>query len=151
MVLAAILLGICQFASAFTLFLLFRFLMKSKQAELERRFEQAVREWTYQPEPDKPSKLAVLVDSIGAVIGSAAARSLMASVKQDASSVAHVANGLSDQAQAQINPLAALITGGKRGKGAALLRLAEIIGPMLAKQTGSNGGGESVAPRRHRD
>jgi hypothetical protein len=151
MIIAAVLLGICQFASAFTLFLLFKYLMESKQRQLERRLEQAIKEWTYQPEADKPSKLAVLVDSVGAVIGSAAARSLMASVKQQSSSVAQVANGLSDQAQAQINPLAALVSGGKRGKGAALLRLAEIIGPMLSKQSGSNGSGESLPPRRHRD
>jgi hypothetical protein len=151
MIIAAVLLGICQFASAFTLFLLFKYLMESKQKQLERRLEQAIKEWTYQPEPDKPSKLAVLVDSVGAVIGSAAARSLMSSMKQQSSSVAQVANGLSDQAQAQINPLAALVAGGKRGKGAALLRLAEIIGPMLSKQSGSNGSGESIPPRRHRD
>jgi hypothetical protein len=150
MIIAAVLLGICQFASAFTLFLLFKYLMESKQRQLERRLGQAIKEWTYQPEPDKPSKLAVLVDSVGAVIGSAAARSLMASMKQGSSSVAQVANGLSDQVQAQINPLAALVSGGKRGKGAALLRLAEIIGPMISKQSGSNGGGESVTPRRHR-
>jgi ATP-dependent protease HslVU (ClpYQ) peptidase subunit len=153
MIIAAVLLGICQLASAFTLFLLFKYLIESKQAKLERRLEEALKEWTSQPEPDKPSKVAVLVDSIGAVIGSAAARSLMASVKQQSSSVAQVANGLSDQAQSQINPLAALMSGGKRGKGAALARLTEIIGPMLMGKSGSNGSGigESVPPRRHRE
>lgn len=150
MIFAAILLGVCQIITMLGCVLLLRRLINAKQAEIEERAERALRDWVESPEAGKPSKLAVMLDAAGAVVGSAAARSLMASLKQDASAQAHVANGISDTLQAQQNPVLGLLTGGKRGKGAAVLRLAEMLGPMLAGSGKGNGAtteGSSVHSR----
>jgi len=143
MIFAAVLLSICQIVSIFGACLVLRHVINAKQAEIEAKVERALREWVESPEPGKPSKLALVLDSAGAVVGSAAARSLMASMKQDVSSVAHVANGASDLITAQQNPLVGMLTGGKRGKGAALMRLAELIGPMLGGKGSGNGTNDS--------
>jgi hypothetical protein len=150
MIVAAILLGICQVVTMFGVCLLFRHFINAKQAEIERRADAALRAWVESPQEGEPSKLAVLVDAMGAVIGSAAARSLMASLKQQDSAVAQVANGVSDRLQGQTHPLQALLVGGKRGKGAALLRLAELLEPMLAGKSNGDGAG-AVVPRKHRE
>lgn len=135
MILAVILLGLCQIITTFGACLLLRRFINAKQAEIERKAEEALRAWVeLQGENhDQPSKLALMLDGMGAVIGSAAARSLMNSIKQPASAVANVANGISEPLMAQQNPLLALLTTGKRGKGAAVLRLAELLGGMMGK------------------
>lgn len=150
MIVAAILLGVCQIITMLGGVLLLRRLINAKQAELEEKAERALRDWVESPEAGKPSKLAVTLDAAGAVIGSAAARSLMASLKQDASAQAHVANGMVETLQAQQNPVLGLLAGGKRGKGAAVMRLAELLGPMLAgagKGNGATSEGRSVHDR----
>lgn len=144
MVLAAVLLGICQILSSIILSLLIRHYLKTKTQELEERAEAVLRDWVESPEDGKPSKLALILDSAGAVVGAAAARSIMASMKQQASSVAEVANGISDQIGAQQNPALALLTGGKRGKGAALIRLAEMLGPLFKNGNGASGGTSEI-------
>lgn len=150
MVVAAILLGFCQIIGFFCFSMLLRQWFNAKQAEFEARAAALVREWTEQPSPDKPSKLAQVADAAGTVIGAAAARSIMASVSQGQSAVAHVANGAADQLQAQQNPLMGLLQGGKRGKGAAVLRLAQLIGPMLGGLSGGKAetGGNGKPPNR---
>jgi hypothetical protein len=150
MVTAVILLALCTLLAPFGAFFVFRLYLNRKQAEIEGRLEDLARVWLVPPAPDQPHKLAEAVNQVGLIIGSAAARSLLASVKQDASSVAQVANGISDGVEAQHNPLKALISGGKRGKGAALLRLAELIGPMISHPGGNrqpDNGASSVASR----
>ena len=139
MVTAAILLGICQIITVLGACLFMRRLLNAKQAEIEAKAEAALRAWIeLQGEnKDQPSKLALMLDGMGAVIGSAAARSLMNSVKQNASSTAQVANGISEPMLAQQNPLLAMLTTGKRGKGAAVMRLAEMLGGMLGKPAGN--------------
>jgi len=153
MIFTIIIVGICQIVCVAGLLLAVRRYLERKQATLEARLEAALHDWIDQPAPDQPNKLAMLFDSMGAVIGSAAARSLMASLNQQAGSTANVANGVSDQLQAQSNPIMALLTGGKRGKGAALLRLAEMLGPMFnnAAAAAGNNHGTQLPLRRHRD
>ena len=140
MIAAALLLAFCQIVTVFGACLLLRRWINAKQAEIEAKAERALREWIESPKEGEPSKLAVMLDAAGAVVGSAAARSLMASFKQQSSSAAQVANGASDMLQAQQNPLVGLLAGGKRGKGAALLRLAELLGPMLGGKSGNHSG-----------
>jgi hypothetical protein len=91
-----------------------------------------------------------MLDGMGTVVGSAAAKSLMASLKQTAGATANVANSVSDQLQAQGNPLLAMLTAGKRGKGAAVLRLAEMLGPMFAGKNGHSAE-EPYTGRRHHE
>lgn len=79
-----------------------------------------------------------MVEALGAVIGSAAARSLSASINADASHAARAANAAADVMEAQQNPLVSLISGTKRGKGAAMARLAQMLGPMLQRSNGNN-------------
>lgn len=152
---AVILLCVCQILTTYGLTLILRRIINAKQAEIEAKAEAALRAWIdLQGENhDQPSKLALMLDSMGAVVGSAAARSLMNSMKQSTSAVANVANGIADPLLAQQNPLLAMLTTGKRGKGAAVLRLAEMLGGVFAKphdngNSAPNGG--SVRDRLNR-
>lgn len=145
MILAALFVGFCQILTTVCVCLWIRHTVSHKQAEIERRAERAFQEWFTQPEPDKPSKFALLIHEAGTVIGSAAARSIMASLQADNSHVARVANGLSDELQAKQNPLVGLLAGGKRGKGAALMRLAELLGAGLGGNNHVNADGQTKA------
>lgn len=163
MILTVVLLGICQILTAVCVLWLGMTLLDRwaarKQRILEERLLHAIHEWVDAQPPDdkgnpRPSKLAEAAALLGQIVGSAAARSLMASVKQDASSVSQVAGSMADQLQAQTNPLMALMGGGKRGKGSAVLRLAEMLGPMLAGKNNGNGAtdrGSEYTGRRHRE
>jgi len=146
MVLAALLFGICQASIMLGALLLSRWWLNRKQADIERRLNEAVREWVEAPAEGQPSRLAITLDAMGAVIGAAAARSLMASMKQSQSSVAQVANGAADELQGKVNPIMALLAGGKRGKGAAVARLSEMLLPLLTGNRSSNGGGAGGGP-----
>jgi len=147
MIIAAIMLGLCQIVTFTGLACLFRMWADRKQSEIEQRIDAALHDWCDQPEEGMPSKLALAADAIGATVGAAAAKALMRSLKVDNSHVARVANGLSDEVQAEQNPLLGLLAGGARGKGAAVMKLAGLLGPMLAGKgssgtdTGSNGHG----------
>jgi hypothetical protein len=142
MVFALIFVGFSSILSPLCAFLVFRRYLEQKQSEIEQRLEAGVRDWITPPEEGKLSKLGIAMDAIGTVVGSAAARSLQAQIAQTNSAVANVANGLSAEANAARNPLAMLASGGKRGKGAALARLVELIGPMLGG-TGAGSGGNN--------
>lgn len=99
----------------------------------KRQLEAQLHSWL-EPQGqdrDKPSKLAEALATGGEIIGAAAARSIMASLNADKSHVARVANGLSDELQGQQNPILGLLAGGKRGKGAAIARLGQMLLPML--------------------
>jgi len=155
MIFAVVLLGVCQIITILGAVLLLRRFINAKQAEIEKRADEALQSWIgLQGEnKDQPSKLAMMLDGMGAVIGSAAARSLLNSLKQPASADAHVANGITDQLQAQANPLLALLTAGKRGKGAAMLRLADMLGGMFGKPSDNGNSsplGGSVRDRLNR-
>jgi hypothetical protein len=152
MIIAAILLGICQIVTVFGACWMLRRFFNAKQAEIEAKAEAALRSWIeLQGENhDQPSKLALVLDSAGAVVGSAAARSLMASLKQSTSAPAQVANGIAEPMLAQQNPLLAMLTTGKRGKGAAVLRLAEMLGGVLGKPSDSGNGSHAQGSVRDR-
>jgi len=147
MIIEAIILGLCQIVTFVGLSCLFRMWADRKQAEIEQRIDAALHDWCDQLEEGKPSKLALAADAVGETVGAAAAKALMRSLKVDNSHVARVANGLSDEVQAEQNPLLGLLAGGARGKGAAVMKLAGLLGPMLAGRgssgpdTGTNGHG----------
>ena len=140
-IICALLLAVCQIITMLGACLLFRRFFNAKQAEIEARAEAALREWVEAPE-GQASKAALLVASMGKVVGDEAARAIMARFKQDASSTAQVANGISEPLLAQQNPIMALLTGGRRGKGSAVMRLAELLGPMLL---GGKGQGQAAS------
>lgn len=130
-------------------------LIGREKRRLSDRLDALQHEWFDHPE-GQPHKAAQVIDAAGAVIGSAAARSIMASLGADASHAARAANGAADMLQAQQNPLLGLLAGGKRGKGAAVMRLAEMLGPMLSGGGNHNGngappGGAEYTGRRHRE
>lgn len=132
------------------LWLVNRQILKEKR-EIQARIDALVSEWFTAPE-GQPHKAAQVLDLAGTVVGAAAARSIMATLGQRASSAAMVANSAADGIQAQANPLMALLAGGMGrkagGKGAAVMRLAELLGPMLA---GRNGGNSQQSEAPHRD
>lgn len=151
-IIEALIVGLSVLVGAAGICLYLRHLLNTKQAELEARVEDAVRSWIAVGAEDEkgnpsPSKLAVLMDSLGAVVGAAAARTIMASLRVDNSHVARVANGLADEVQGASNPILGLLMGGKRGKGAAVMRLAEIMQSVLA---GGNGTGSAEVSVRNR-
>jgi len=147
-IVAAIFLGICQLVGFYCLSLLIRRIINEKQAEIEARAEDALHKWIDAQPEGKPSKLAELLDVGGAVIGSAAARSIIAALGAQESHAARAANGLTDEIQGGQNPIMGLLSGGKRGKGAAMARLAQIIGPMLQGNHDNSGtAGGSVRDR----
>jgi hypothetical protein len=148
-IIAAILLGIVQIIAAYGLSLLIRRTINEKQAQLEARAEEAIRKWVEPQGEGKPSKLAEVLDVGGAVIGAAAARSIMGALGAEKSHTARAANDLADQIQGEQNPILGLLAGGKRGKGAAIAKLAQMIGPMLAKQNGGADGASEYHGRRH--
>lgn len=118
--------------------------IEAKQAEIEARAEAVLRAWI-EAKPGEPSKLAELVAVAGDVIGSAAAKALLKSLGQANGAVGNVATGVAAPLEAQANPLLALLAGGRRAKGSAVLRLAELLGPMLAgvgHKTDNGRGGE---------
>lgn len=147
-VLSIILTGVLQ---TFCLLLGVRWLVVREKREIHDRLQALAAEWVTPPAEGQPHKLAQLISAAGEVIGASAARSIMASLNADKSHVARVANGLVDEAQGAANPLLGLLAGGKRGKGAAMARLVEMIGPMLAGQSHGSNGGEAYAGRKHRD
>lgn len=151
MIVAAILLGVCQIIGFLGLSLLIRRAINAKQREIEARAEAAMREWLEPKAEGKPSRFAELLDAGGTIIGAAAARSIMSALSADKSHAARVANGLTDELQGAQNPILGLLAGGKRGKGAAIARLAEVLGPMLVGRNGNNPVHEEHVPRKHRE
>jgi len=141
-IVAVLLLGFCQLVGCYCLSLLIRRAINAKQAEIEARAEAALHEWL-DPGPDGgASKGAKVLDAAGAVVGSAAARSIMSALNAEKSHTARAANGLSDVIQAEQNPLLGLLAGGKRGKGAAIAKLGQLLQGMYS---GGNSGGDGHA------
>jgi hypothetical protein len=147
-VIAALLLGLSQILAVLALSRMIRRIINAKQAELEARAEAAMHKWLDAQEGGKPSKMAEVLDAGGTVIGLAAARSIMGALSAEKSHTARAANGMTDEIIGGQNPILGLLSGGKRGKGAALARLAEVLGPMLMggnKNGGDNGAQSSGA------
>lgn len=140
MEIALVLLAFCQLVALVGIAWYFNRILERKQRILEDLVRSWIQTWLTPPGEGKPHKLAELIAAAGEVIGSSAARSIMASLNADKSHVARAANGIVDEAQAQANPILALLAGSKRGKGAALARLAELIGPALMGASGGLGG-----------
>lgn len=117
--------------------------LSREKRRIRETLDSLQAEWFTAPEAGKPHKAALVLDAAGAVVGSAAARSIMASLSADASHTARAANGVSEQIEAHNNPLLGLLSGGKRGKGAAVARLAALLMPALSgggREAGGNGG-----------
>lgn len=130
--------GACQALCILGAVFLLKRWAERKQAEIEDRIGAALHAWVDPQGEGKPSKAAEALDAMGAVVGAAAARTIMGSLAAESSHTSRAANTLADIAQGQANPVLGLLSGGKRGKGAALARLAEILGPMLQSNQGNN-------------
>lgn len=143
MILAAILLGLCQLVGFAGLAWCIKLIVDRKQREIEARIDAVIRGWVVPETEGEPHKLAQLVQTLGAVVGQAAAQSIMASINADKSHVARLANSLADEAEGAQNPLLGLLAGGKRGKGAALARLMGLLGSMGGNVPGAGGNGHS--------
>jgi hypothetical protein len=138
-IVAVLLYSACQCLVVFCLCLWLRHFLNAKQAEIERRAEEALRSWVEAPE-GQASKLAEAISAMGAVVGSSAARSLRSSLQTDTSHVNTLANNTAGAIEGAANPLLSILAGGPRGKGAAVRQLAAILAPMFLKSQGSNGG-----------
>jgi hypothetical protein len=149
MLLAFCLIGIAQIVTIIGACLYLRRVLEHKQAEVEDKLTASLRSWIEPQGEGKLSKLAELMDLGGTVIGAAAAREIMMSLNADKGHALKAGNQIADGLEASANPLLGMLRGGKRGKGAALARLAEMLGPMLASQfnAGGNGNKPSVADR----
>jgi len=151
MVVALALVGLAPFLSVLLAYHLFTRAISIKQAELENRIQKTIATFVSSPEPGKPSPLGEILDSVGVVVGSAAARNIMKSLGGADGRAGIQAEAISGQLQAEQNPLVGLLSGGKRGKGAALMRLAELLGPMITQrgqfQDGNHANERSVHDR----
>jgi hypothetical protein len=148
LILAVVSIGLCQiFALFYVAFSLKRY-AEAKQADIERRLIETIADYVNSPDPKTPSKLALIVHQLGLVIGSSAAQSLRASLSQESSALTHVANGAIDQLQGQQNPILALLSGGKRGKGSAIIKLAGMLQGMLGSNNHGGSGQGTTTPRR---
>jgi hypothetical protein len=127
-------------------FLLIRAALIRKQQEIEQRVSETIHSWIDAEGDGKPSKLAVTLEAMGAVVGSAAARSLMASIGADGAHMAKAANNVSDQIEAQTNPLGMLLKGGRRGKGAAIDRLSGLVMQLFQNSSGGGNGNTPTPP-----
>lgn len=146
--LTAVLLGICQIVSFIGLYLLITMWADRKQRQIEARIDAVLREWLVPESEGKPHKLAQMVAALGEVVGTAAARSIMASINADKSHATRVANGLTEEIEGAQNPIMGLLAGGKRGKGAAVARLMELIAPMMGGNKGGGSNGHSDVSER---
>lgn len=140
MIFAAVLLGVCQLVTMLGVVLFIRHAFNAKQAELEARAEAKYHEW-FDHQEGKPHKFAEAVNAVGAVIGSAAAQSIMASLSAEKSHAARAANGEADAALGNAVPIMGLLTGGKRGRAAAMMQLMSTLGGLGggAPSNGDNG------------
>jgi hypothetical protein len=149
MILGLILLSVCNLLAPIGAFFMFKRYLDHKQAAVEAQLRAVVLDWIQPTEDGKQSKFAEMLDAGGAIVGRAAAKSIMLQLNQANTSVTQTANGIADPLEAHSNPIAALMSGGKRGKGAALARLAQLLAPMLTGSTGSNSNhGEHGAPSK---
>lgn len=123
---------------------------RRKEAELREAANRLIREWFVPPAEDQPHKAAEVLAALGEVVGRTAAQSIMASIAAERASVARQANGAAEDIMAAQNPLLGLLSGGKKGKGAAIAKLAGLLGPMLAGPKGNGSdqaAGQSVRER----
>lgn len=134
--LPVVLLALTQVLCFAGLAVFLRWLLNAKQREIEQKLDAAMRQWLESPEEGKPSKLAELLYTAGQVVGQSAANSIMRSLDSDKGHIARVANGVADGIEGSQNPILGLLSGGKRGKGAAVKRLGELLMGMF-----SGGGG----------
>ena len=152
MILALIFLGLSQIISVLLAYRLFTRYISKKQAEIQEQVLDSLHRFVDSPGEGKPSQFAIILDSAGVVVGGAAARNIMKSLGGADGHAGNVASGIAGELQAQVNPLVGLLSGGRRGKGAAMMRLAELLGPMFNRNApGANGGGDPpLQPRLHR-
>lgn len=129
MIVTALLLMASQLLCVLCFCIWLRHFINAKQAEIERRAEAALRAWVEQPDPKTPHKLAQLIGAMGQVVGQSAAQSIMASINSDKSHASRTANAIVEGAQPDV---LSLLGGGMKGKGAGLMRLAQLLRPMLA-------------------
>jgi hypothetical protein len=134
-----ILLIACTILSPLLTIALFRRFFEAKQAEITQEIVTLVHLWV-DPTPDgKASKVALYAEALGECVGSSAARSLVRTAQQLKSSESVVVNGIQAKLEAEDNPIMDLLTGSRRGKGAAFERLVGMASKYFTQHK-SNGG-----------
>lgn len=129
--------------------------IERKTSEIEGKVSAIVREFITNPDEHTPSKLAVMFDLFGATIAKGMVHEAAVQEKAEQSHVARVANNMLAEEQAYQNPILGILGKNKRGKNAAYVRLAEMIGQQLGAAggggNGAGGGGATPPVRRHRE
>jgi hypothetical protein len=127
----------------------------AKQAEIEAKIHDTLYDFVAPQGDGKASKLGDLLANAGLIVGQAAANTIMSNLNASNGHAVRAANDIAGAIDGQSSPLAGvlgLLKGGRRGKGAAIGRLAEILGPMLGggSAAGGNGSAEYIG-RKHRE
>ncbi len=122
-----------------------------KQSQIELRLDAMIHDYIDPQGEGKPSRLADITTQLGMIVGAAAAQQIIKSLQTEQGHVGKTVNGL----LAEQSPLLGLLSGGRRGKGAGLAKLAEMLAPMMAGGSGAgngnNGNDSAYQGRRHRD
>lgn len=147
MIVAAILIGLCEFLGFVGLYILFTRWAERKEAQIRAEIDQQLKLWFVPEAEGQPHRAAQLLGSMGDIIGRSAAHSIMATFSAERSHVARAANAALAEAEAQQNPLLNLLSGGRRGKGAAIAQLAQLLAPMIRSVGSGNGDTGSVLER----
>lgn len=147
MVIVGVILG--QLLGAIGVCVYLNWFLRREKNELRERLSAIVSEWTA-TDGEKPSKVAMLTDVAGETVGRAAARALMQQIGTANSHASRAANAVVAEAEGASNPLMSILAGagGPRGKNAGMLRLAQMLAPMLQNSgNGSNQSGPSIRDR----
>ena len=156
-IVAVVLLGVCQCIAVFCGCLFLRQVLNAKQAEIEKKMSDAVHGFIDPggPEGNEPSQLGKILQAAGVVMGSAAAKSL---IDQYAAMTTHMKKAETSAlteigAAGGISPLELLAKG--KGKGGGFAMLAQALLPMLGnmlqgQRGGGNGGSSSLRDRLRR-
>lgn len=126
-----------QFLAAIAGFLALRWYIESQKRAIIARISELTA-----ADGENPSQVAQFIDLAGETVGRAAARAIMQNIGTANSHAAKAANGIMAEVQPQ-NPLLSMLSGAKRGKGAGIMQLAQILGPMLAGSGNHSSGNSS--------
>lgn len=116
----------------------------------KRALQTRLEEWFIPPAEGQSSRISQAIEAAAALIGSAAARSIMATLRADKSHVQRVVNNLTEEGEASANPLMAMLTAGGKGKGSSLGKLASMLAPMLAGMVGGGNGATTASSVQNR-
>jgi HAMP domain-containing protein len=141
--LAALSVGASLIVSAFLLINGLRRVVDIKIEAIKSDLTATITDYV-SPQGKDPSKLAEITETVGIIIGAAAAKSLMQSMGQRNSAASKVAGEMASAVDGQSNPLLALASSLPKGKGAGIARLAQLLAPMVGGNHGNQSSGGDV-------